>query len=83
MPSEILVALISLAGTVIVAIISYVGNSAGARRAARENVEMVQYRLQELEKKVDRHNNLIERMFKVEGRVEELEHDVRDLKTKG
>jgi len=83
MPSEILVALISLAGTVIVAVISYIGNSAGARRAARENAEMVQYRLQELEKKVDKHNNLVERMFKVEGRVEELEHDVRDLKTKG
>lgn len=83
MPNEVLVALISLAGAIIVAIISYIGNSAGARRAARENSEMVQYRLQQLEQKVDKHNNMVERMIKAEGRLTELEHDVNYLKSKG
>lgn len=80
MPSEILVALISLAGTVIVAIISYVGNAAGARRASQETAAMLQYRLQELEKKVDKHNNLVERMYRVEGQVTELTHELQDVK---
>ena len=39
-----------------------------------------QYRLQQLEEKVNKHNNVIERVFILEGKVTELEHDVKDLK---
>ena len=39
-----------------------------------------QFRLQRLEEKVDRHNSVIERTFKLEGRMTEVEHDIRDLK---
>ena len=38
------------------------------------------YRVSALEKKQDKHNQLIERMFRLEGQVTELEHDVQDLK---
>jgi hypothetical protein len=34
----------------------------------------------ELEKKQDKHNNLIERTYKLEGVVTELTHEVKDLK---
>jgi len=30
--------------------------------------------------KVDKHNSVIERTFKLEGRMTEVEHDIRDLK---
>jgi len=29
---------------------------------------------------VDKHNSVIERTFKLEGRMTEVEHDIRDLK---
>ena len=40
----------------------------------------MEYRLQQLEKKVDKHNQVIERTFRLEGRMDEAEHDIRDLK---
>ena len=36
--------------------------------------------MEELIRRVDKHNNLIERTYKLEGAVSELQHDVRDIK---
>ncbi|BBM17384.1 hypothetical protein G15_1027 [Enterococcus avium] len=38
------------------------------------------YRIDKLEEKVEKHNNLIERTYKLEGRMTEAEHDIRDMK---
>jgi len=38
------------------------------------------WRIEQLEKKVDKHNSLIERTFKLEGRICEVEHDIEDMK---
>lgn len=72
--------------TIIVAIISLVGTLFGSYLAQRKTTALVVYRLDELEKKVDKHNNLIERMYKVEERqsVQEKElkvvnHRIKDL----
>jgi len=37
-------------------------------------------KIDELTRKVEKHNNMIERTFKLEGRMTEAEHDIRDLK---
>lgn len=37
-------------------------------------------KIDELTKKVEKHNNMIERVYKLEGRMNEAEHDIRDLK---
>ena len=37
-------------------------------------------KIDELVKKVEKHNNMIERTFRLEGRMDEAEHDIRDLK---
>lgn len=66
MSDVVIVALISFAGTVI-------GSFAGSK--------LSKYRIEQLEKKVEKHNNLIERMYKVEGQIVELQHDVKELKT--
>ena len=34
----------------------------------------------ELTRQVEKHNNLIERTYKLEGRMTEVEHDIRDIK---
>lgn len=41
---------------------------------------LIDYRLQELEKKQDKHNQVIERTLKLEGQMTEVQHDIRDLK---
>lgn len=80
MDTNIIVSLISVAGSVVVAIISYAASMRGVKEASAENAKLIAYRLQELEKKQDKHNAVIERTYKLEGRVTELEHDIRDLK---
>lgn len=41
---------------------------------------LLDYRLGELERKQDKHNQVIERTFQLEGRMANAEHDIRDLK---
>lgn len=52
----------------------------GVYLANRKSQALIAYRLEQLEIKQDKHNNLIERTFILEGRMTEVEHDVRDLK---
>ena len=72
MSSEMIVALLSLAGTLI-------GSLSGILVANK----LVNYRITQLEIKVDKHNSVVERTYKLEGRMTEMEHDVRDLKQRG
>ena len=66
--------------TIIVAIIGLVGSGLGAFAGVMTSAKLTQYRIQKLEEKVDKHNNLIERTYRLEGRVTEVEHEVQDLK---
>jgi hypothetical protein len=63
MTDVVVVALISLAGTGL-------GTFGGIITATR----LSNYRIEQLEKKVDKHNCLIDRMYKVEARVGVLEN---------
>ena len=80
MDTTLQVAFVSVIGSIIVAIISYVANRKGAKEASETNAKLIAYRLEQLETKQDRFNNLIERTFKLEGRVTTVEHEIRDLK---
>lgn len=50
-----------------------------AAKAQEENSKLVLYRLEELEKKVLKHNNLVERMYKLEERTKSNMHRLDDL----
>lgn len=67
-------------GTIIVAILSFAGTVIGTLGGIIAANKLVTYRLEQLEKKVDLHNNAVERLFKVEGKMEEVQHDISDLK---
>lgn len=69
MNSSVLVSIFSLTGTLI-------GSIAGILTANR----LSNYRIAQLEKKVEMHNQVMERTFRLEGRMTEAEHDIRDLK---
>ena len=78
MPTEILVAIIGLAG-------SAVGSLFGVIASGK----LTAYRIEQLEKKVDKHNNLIERTYKLEEKTELLaekisvaNHRIEDLENK-
>lgn len=76
----IIASIISVLGSLLIAFISYNANRKGAREASETNAKLIAYRLEELEKKQDKHNAMIERVFQLEGRMNEVEHDIRDLK---
>lgn len=65
---------------VIVAVLGFAGTLAGSLFGVLAAQKLTQYRISQLEEKVSRHNNLIERTFRLEGRMDEAEHDIRDLK---
>lgn len=55
---------------------------AEAGRKQAETMSMVQYQLKELTRRVEKHNQVVERTYALEGRMTEAEHDIRDLKGK-
>jgi len=61
-------------------LIGIIGSALGSLFGVIASSKLTQYRLQKLEEKVDKHNNLIERTYILEGKVSELQHEVRDIK---
>lgn len=66
--------------TVIVGILSLIGTLAGTFGGIITANKLITYRIERLEEKVNKHNNLVERTYKLEGRMNEAEHDIKDLK---
>lgn len=64
----IIVALITLAGTI----------GSGVLSAVISN-NLIKYRVDQLEKKVDKHNNLIDRMYKAESNIEVIQEEIEQL----
>ena len=64
---------------IIVAIIGVLGTFAGSSFTNRKNMALIVYRLEQLEKKVGKHNNLIDRMYKAETNIEVIQEEVKNL----
>lgn len=71
-----------MSDTVIVALISGAFTLVGTILGVVASAKMTNYRIEQLEKKVEKHNNVVERTYKLEGRMNEAEHDIRDLKSR-
>lgn len=72
--------MIPLSDPIIVALIGLAGSGIGSLIGVLASSKLTQYRIEQLEKRVSAHNNLVERTYKLEGRMNEAEHDIRDLK---
>ena len=65
---------------VLVAVISGICTLLGSLAGVLATSKLTAYRLKKLEEQVNKHNMVIERTFRLEGRMDEVEHEVRDLK---
>ena len=64
--------------TIIVSIVSLLGTLIGTIGGIMTTARLTNYRLAQLEKKVTAHNNLIDRMYKVESRVTVIEDEIKE-----
>ena len=67
---EIVVALITCGGTIL-------GVWLQNRKHNRDISELIEYRVSKLEEKQDKHNNMIERVYQLEGDVELLDNKIK------
>lgn len=65
---------------IIVALLSLLGTLAGSWAGVRQANKLVNYRIDQLEAKVDKHNHLVERMVVVEQSTKSAHHRVDELK---
>ena len=64
--------------TVIVAIISLLGTLIGSFGGT----QLVNYRIEQLEKKLEKHNSIVERTYILEEKVKVANHRIEDLERK-
>lgn len=89
MNTEIIVALVTGAFTLAGVIITVIAGNKKTAQQIGENQKVTLYRIEQLEKKQDKHNTLIERMYAVEDKVALLDerqrvanHRIDDLEHK-
>lgn len=66
--------------TVMVALLSLLGTLLGTLGGIMAANKLVIYRLEQLEKKVEKHNKVVERMYSLETRVAVDEEEIEHLK---
>lgn len=64
---------------VIVAVLGFLGTVIGSVIGVLTANRLVNYRLEQLEKKVELHNNVVERVYELEKREALLEQHIQDL----
>lgn len=60
-------------GEILVACISFLGTCVGSWGG----LKLMSYRIEQLEKKVEKHNSVIERVFKLEQKVSDMEDHIK------
>ena len=60
-------------GEILIACISFLGTCVGSWGG----LKLMSYRIEQLEKKVEKHNSVIERVFKLEQKVSDMEDHIK------
>ena len=66
--------------TIAAALLTAVCSLIGVYYSNRKSAAVMEFRLKMLEEKVSKHNQIVERMYKAEGEITELQHDMQDVK---
>ena len=62
--------------TIIVALISFAGTCIGSFAG----MNLIKFRISQLEKKVEKHNSVVERTFRLEDDVKYIKEEIKELK---
>lgn len=62
---------------IIVALIGVLGTFARSYFTNRKSMALISYRLEQLEEKVNKHNNLITRMYEAEKKIAIIEEEIK------
>ena len=65
--------------TIIVAVIGLIGTLASVYFVNKKTTALIIYRVDQLEQKVNKHNNLIDRMYKAETNIKLIQEEVEQL----
>lgn len=65
--------------TILVALVSFAGTLMGTLGGILTSAKLTNYRIEQLEKKVDKHNNFAERIPVLEEKIKAGEHKIEDL----
>lgn len=68
---------------IIVAVIGLAGSGIGAFTGILISAKLINFRIEQLEKKVDRHNSVINRTYVLEEQVKSINNDIEEIKKKG
>ena len=63
-------------GSIIVAVLSFLGTCIGSLTG----IKLIKYRIEQLEKKVDKHNTVVERTYHLEDDIKYIKEDIKQLK---
>lgn len=63
--------------TIIVAVLALIGTLAGSYFSNQKTTALVAYRLEQLEQKVNKHNSVIERTYKLEKQESVMEEQIK------
>ena len=77
MNTTIISSLISAFAALAVCLINNHFQTKKAEKQHQDNIVLISYRLEELEKKVDKHNNMIERTYELERRADVIEEKIK------
>ena len=66
--------------TIVIGLLSLIGTLGGSWMGVRQSNKLVNYRIDRLEEKVTKHNNLVERMTIVEQSAKSAHHRIDELK---
>lgn len=72
-----------MSSTIIVSLISLVGTLIGSLGGIIVSSKLTNYRIEQLEKKVDKHNKFAERMPVVEEQIKVINHRIEDIERSG
>lgn len=65
--------------TIIVAVIGLIGTLASVYFVNKKTTALILYRVDQLEEKVNKHNNLIDRMYKAESDIKLIQEELEQL----
>ncbi|MHC5250732.1 hypothetical protein [Enterococcus sp. HY326] len=66
-----------------ISLVSLLGTLVGTFSGIMISSKLTMFRIEQLEKKVEKHNNVVERTYSLEGRMREAEHDIVEIKKEG